>query len=170
VTLGGTDNALVFAKDSSRPIIFTVAPTLKDDVIKPLADYRRKDLFDARSFTATRIELTRGSEKLTFEKTKANDKDVWRNAAGQDVDAMKIEDLLTKITSLRAESFADAAHASLKTPALAVTVRFDQDKAESVTFGRDGMDVYATRADEPGTAKFGAATFDDALKALDAMK
>src|SRR5688572_7058758 len=52
--LGGTENALVFAKDSSRPMVFTVAPTLKDDVIKEVAHYRRKDLFDSRSFTKDR--------------------------------------------------------------------------------------------------------------------
>ncbi len=170
LTLGATDNALVFAKDSSRAMVFTVAPTLKDDVIKSVADYRRKDLFDGRSFTATHIEVVRGAEKLTFEKSKAADKEVWKNAAGQDADAAKIEDLLTKVTSLRADSFATGTHPSLKSPALTATVRFDQDKTETVTFGRDGTDVYAMRADEPGTAKLGAITFDEALKALDAMK
>ena len=169
--LGSTDNALVFAKDASRPMIFTVAPTLKDDVIKSLADYRRKDLFDARSFTTNRIELRRGAETFTFEKAKSGDKDVWRNASGQEADTAKVEDLITKVTSLRAESFEPNAHASLKNPVLAVTVRFDQDNnTESVTFGREGMDVYAARADEPETAKFGATTFEDALKALDALK
>lgn len=171
LTLGATENALVFAKDSSRPLIFTVAPTLKDDVIKSVADYRRKDLFDARAFTATRIELRRGSETMAFEKTKSGDKDVWKNAAGQEADAAKVEDLITKVTSLRAESFEPGAHPSLKSGVLAVTVRFDQDnKTESVTFGRDGMDVYATRSDEPGSAKFGASTFDEALKAMDGLK
>ena len=60
LTLGKTENAVVFAKDSNRPLIFTVAPTLRADVVKDVGEFRRKDLFDFRSFTATRVEFTRG--------------------------------------------------------------------------------------------------------------
>jgi hypothetical protein len=168
--LGGTENALVFAKDASRPLVFTVAPTLESDVIKEISEYRRKDLFDSRSFTANRIELRRGSETSAFEKSKNGENEVWRNASGQDVDAMKAEDLLTKITSIRAESFQDGAHPSLTSPVVSVTVQFDGDKTESVTFGREGDQVYASRADEPGTAVVTTVLFDEAVKALDAMK
>ncbi len=170
LTLGATDNALVFAKDSSRPMVFTVAPTLKDDVLKAVSDYRRKDLFDARSFTATRIELVRGAEMMAFEKSKDGDNEVWKTAAGETADATKIEDLLTKVTSLRADAFEAGSHAALKAPILTATVRFDQDRTETVTFGRAGTDVFATRSDEPGTARLAAAGFDEALKAIDAMK
>ena len=38
LTLGKTENAVVFAKDASRPIVFTVAPTLRTDVVKDVAD------------------------------------------------------------------------------------------------------------------------------------
>jgi hypothetical protein len=168
--LGRTDNALVFAKDVSRPLVFTVAPTLETDAIKEIADYRRKDLFDSRAFTANRIELRRGAETYAFEKSKNGEMEVWKNAAGQEVDTMKAEDLLTKLTSLRADSFQAAAHASLKAPVLSTTVRFDDNKTETVTFGRDGEQVYASRADEPGTALVPLVTFDEAMKALDAMK
>jgi hypothetical protein len=169
--LGRTENALVYAKDTSRPQIFTVAPTLKTDTFKELSDFRRKDLFDARPFTANRIELRRGSDTLTFEKTKGkDDMEVWRNAAGADVDAAKVQDLLGTITALRAESYETSAHPSLKTPALTVTVRFDEGKTETVTFGRSGGDVFASRADEPGAAKLDGMAFDAAVKASDAAK
>jgi hypothetical protein len=168
--LGRTENALVFAKDASRPLVFTVAPTVETDVIKEISDYRRKDLFDARSFTANRIELRRGSETYAFEKSKNGENEVWRNASGQDVDSMTAEDLLTKATSIRADSFLANAHPSLKSPVLSVTVRFDDNKTESVTFAREGEQVYASRADEPGTAVVATVLFDDAVKALDAMK
>ncbi len=168
--LGRTENALVFAKDSSRPLIFTVAPTLESDAIKEISDYRRKDLFDSRSFTATRIELRRGSETSAFEKSKDGEMEVWRNAAGEEADATLIENLLTSITSLRADSFDPDAHAALKAPVLSVTVRLDDGRTESVTFGREGDQVVASRADEPGTARVPAVTFDEAVTALDAMK
>ena len=82
-----------------------------------------------------------------------------------------MEQLLTALTNLRAQSFEGAAHASLKMPVLTAVVQFDdQKKMETVTFGRDGADVYAARADEPGTAKLEVNTLDEALKALDALK
>jgi hypothetical protein len=167
--LGGTENALVFAKDASRPLVFTVAPTLKDDVIKPIGEYRRKDLFDSRSFTANRVELRRGAETMAFEKSKDGENEVWKNASGQNVDTAKVEDLLSKLTSLRADSFEAGTHASLTSPALSVVVRFDTDKMETVNFGRAGEDVFANRPDEPGSAKVPASSYDEAVKALDAL-
>jgi hypothetical protein len=171
LTLGKTENALVYAKDSSRPMIFTVAPTLQSDIVKNVSEYRRKDLFDSRSFTANRLEIRRGSETVVIEKTKGkDDKEAWRTADGKDVDSGKAEDLLAKVTGLRALSFEAAAHASLKTPALTVNVRYDTDKTEAVTFGRAGSDVFASRTGEPGSAKLDAMPFDEVTKALDAIK
>ena len=171
LTLGKTENAVVFAKDASRPMVFTVPPTLKTDVIKTVSDLRRKDLFDSRSFTATRAEFRRGSETIVLDKSKDKDeKDVWKNGEGKDVDTAKAEDLLSTITGLRAASFEDAPHASLKTPVLVVSIRSTDNRMETVTFGRAGADVYASRSDEGGTAKVEGTGLDDALKALDAVK
>jgi hypothetical protein len=145
-------------------------------VVKKVEDFRRKDLFDARSFTITHIEVTRGSDKIVLDKSKSKDektkqeKDVWKNAAGKDVDTMKAEDLLNKITGLRAASFEEKTHPSLKTPALVVTTRFGDNKTETVTFARSGMDVYASRADEPGAAKVDMTGFDEAVKTVDGVK
>jgi hypothetical protein len=168
LSLGKTENAVVYAKDASRPIIFTVAPTLTTDLVKDAADYRRKDLFDFRSFTATKVEFKRGAETQTFTKSKEKDADVWKNAAGKTVETAKIEDLLSKTSGLRATSFEAAAHPSLKTPALTVSATFDKG-SETVMFGKAGTDVYAGTG-EPGSAKLDAAPFDEALKALDALK
>jgi len=115
--LGETENALIYAKDAARPMVFTVAPTLYTDLIRDLADFRRKDLFDSRSFTATRIEFLRGADTVVLEKTNIGDgREIWKNGAGKDIEAMKVEDLLTKISSLRAESFEAAPGPALKTP------------------------------------------------------
>jgi hypothetical protein len=172
LTLGKTDNAVVFAKDASRPMVFTVPPTLKTDVVKPVSDFRRKDLFDSRTFTATRLEFTRGSETIVLEKSKGKDeRDIWKNGAGTEIDATKADDVVNRITGMRAASFENQAHASLKAPALVVTVRFAENKTETVAFGRSGTDVYAARSDEGGAAKIdGTAALDEALKALDAVK
>ncbi len=169
--LGETENALIYAKDASRPMIFTVAPTLYTDLIRDLADFRRKDLFDARSFTANRIELRRGATTTVLEKGKTADgKEGWKTADGTDVDTAKAEDLLTKVTGLRAESFTASAPAALGSPELTVVVRFDDSKMEQVSFARDGSDVVARRADEPGAARLAATGYEDALASVDALK
>jgi hypothetical protein len=168
--LGGTENAVLFARDASRPMVFTVAPTLRDDVFKEVADYRRKDLFDSRSFTTTRAELRRGDETIVLERRKEGDKDVWKNASGATVDTAKVDDLLTRLSGLRAQSFNTAKHPSINAPALTATIRMDGDKSETVAFGRAGTDVFAARPDEPGSAVVESATFDEAMKAIDALK
>ena len=83
---------------------------------------------------------------------------------------MKVDDLLSRVTGLRAASFEDKPHASLKMPVLVVTMRFPDNRTEIVTFGRSGSDVFASRGDEPGSAKVEGTGLDDALKALDAVK
>ena len=170
--LGNTENAVVYAKDASRPMVFTVAPTLKTDVIKPVSDFRRKDLFDARAFTTTHIEFKRGSETIVLDKSKGkDDADVWKNGSGKDVETDKAEDLVNRVTGLRGSSFEEQTHASLKSPALVVTVRSNDNKTETVTFGRTATDVYAARSDEPGAAKIdGTAALDEAMKLLDGVK
>lgn len=171
LTLGGTDNALVFARDSARPMVFTVAPTVKTDVVKEAADYRRKDLFDSRSFTTDKVEIVRGADTLVLEKTKDKDgKDVWKTGSGTTVETSKAEDILTKLTNLRAVTFEATPNAVLKMPVLKVTVTFDQKKMETVTVGRMGTVVAASRADEPGSATVDATPVDEVLKALEGVK
>ena len=51
-----------------------------------------------------------------------------------------------------------------------VTIRFDENKMEQVTFAKAGGDVLASRSDEPGTGKVMAAAFDEVFKGIDEMK
>ena len=168
---GETENAVIYAKDASRPMVFTVAPTLYTDVIRDLGEFRRKDLFDSRSFTATHVEFTRGAETIVLDKTKnADGSETWKNGAGKQVDAQKVEEFLARVTGLRAESFDSASSPALKSPALVIAVRFDEKKMEQVAFARTGSDVVASRSDEPGTATVLATSFDEVFKGIDEMK
>ena len=54
----------VYAQEESRPEIFTVEASLLDDLKKTPADYRQKDLFDARVFNTTRLEVTRAGQTV----------------------------------------------------------------------------------------------------------
>ena len=49
-------------------------------------------------------------------------------------------------------------------------MNFGENKQETVTFGRSGTDVFASRSDEPGTAKVDGSGLDDVMKAIDAVK
>jgi hypothetical protein len=170
LAIGRSADGARFAKDSGRPEVFTVEETLFTELAKDVPDYRRKDLFDARSFTANRVEIRRGTDMLAFDKSGTGEAETWKNAAGQTVELMKVEDLLSKLTNIRAVTFENAVPASLKMPALTVTIRFDMSKTETVTFGGSGADIVAARSDEPGSAKIDSMPYEEAVKAVDALK
>ena len=160
----------VYAKDLSRPMVFTVEQALADELKKPADDFRVKDLFDARAFNTTRIEVVRGGQTLAFEK----DKDAWKQVtpAAKAADTAKVEALLTALTNARATGFTDKiADTGLDTPEVSVTIKFEEGKKEEkVAFGRKGSDAFARREGDPGAAKIDAASLDGIVKAADALK
>lgn len=175
--LGGkADDGSVYARDASKPDVFTVDGALADDLKKGADDYRRKDMFELRAFNATRVEITRGGQTVTFERVKSTDKDkpdTWRRLAPAEgtPDRQKVEDFLAGLADIRATSFVDAkTKTGLDSPAMAVVAKFDEGKKEErVTFGKNGNDVYASRADDPSAAKIESEKFDEAMKALDEL-
>jgi len=171
LALGKKEGESVYARDVSRPLVFTIPATTAADLGKDATTLRRKDMFDGRSFNTARLELKRGNETLTFDKSKGKDgKDVWKNAAGKDVDTAKVEDLLTKLSSIRAQLFQDRVDPVLKMPALVATLKLDNNMTETVTFARSGNAVLANRADEPGSATVEMMAFNDTMTAIDAVK
>ena len=170
---------VVYAKDQSRPAIITIDATLVADATKEPGEYRQKDLFDARAFNSTRVEVTRGQETAVFEKTKTKDKDgkeeeKWRQTApaAKDADQTKVDNLLSAVTGVRATGFVEsAAKTGLDKPELTVTIRFDEGKREEkVAFARSGSDGYAARTGEPGAAKVDIAAIENIVKSLEALK
>src|SRR6185503_13026459 len=101
-------------------------------------EYRQKDLFDARAFNTTRLDVVRAGQTTTFEKTKTKNKEgqeeeKWRQVAptARDVDQTKVENLLSALTAARATSFVDsAAKPGLDKPELTATVKSDEGKRE----------------------------------------
>jgi hypothetical protein len=169
----------VYARDASRPAVFTIDATLLDDLKKDPFEYRQKDLFDARSFNSTRLEIVRGGQSHTFEKTKSKSKDgkeeeKWRQVAPQarDVDQAKVESLLSAITGAQATGAAPAsAKAALDKPELTTTIKYDDGKKEDrVTFGRSGTNAYAVRASDNTPVTVSATTIDAIVKALEDIK
>jgi uncharacterized protein DUF4340 len=171
LAVGRTDNGYAYARDLSRPLVFTIPQATAVDLEKGADMFRRKDMFDGRSFNTTRAELHRGGATSVFEKSKDKDgKDVWKDAAGKTVETAKVEDLLTKLSSIRAQLFQDRVDPSLRMPTLTATLKLDNGKMETVAFARQGNAVLASRADETGSATVEVPAFDDAITALDAIK
>jgi hypothetical protein len=113
-----------------------------------------------------------------FEKTKVKDKDgteeeKWRQTApsARDVDAAKIEALMSAATGARAASFVDsAAKTGLDKPVLSMAFKYDEGKEERVTFARSGDSAYASRVGSPGAVKIETSVIDAIVKALEDLK
>lgn len=166
-----------YARDTARPLVFTISQALVTELEKPPSDYRLKDLFEFRPFNATRLELTRDTQTLAFERLKGTDPGTpgkWQQVAPakKDVDNTKFDGAVTQLSALRAESFVEAsASTGLKNPVATAIVKFDDGKREErVTFGKSAADIYAARGSEPGAAKVDAAAFDSAMNAFNDFK
>jgi hypothetical protein len=164
----------VYAKDASRPIVFTVEKALADDVSRTPADFRTKDVFAFRAFTGTRLEIARAGQTFVFERKKGPEKDAvekWVQAQpAKTVDEAKIEDLVGKVATLRAESFVDALPAGA-TELARIQTAFDEGrKKESVVLHQAGSDYYAVRDGDAGAAKLLAPAVTDVVAALDATQ
>jgi hypothetical protein len=175
----GAGEGAVYAKDQSRPAIFTIDSTLLTDATKEPGEFRQKDLFDARPFNTSRIEIARGAETIVFEKTKVKnkegqDEEKWRQTApsAKDADQTKVDSLISAATGVRATGFVDSlAKTGLDKPELTVTVKSDEGRREEkVALARVGADGFASRAGEPGAAKVDIAAIESIVKSLDALK
>ncbi|HVL69872.1 MAG TPA: DUF4340 domain-containing protein [Vicinamibacterales bacterium] len=158
----------VYARDAARPAIFTIEASLLDDLKRDAAEYRQKDIFDARVFNTTRVEVARAGQTLVFEKTDGT----WRQTApeAKEADGSKIDALLSALTIARAESFVERQPQGAATEA-SVALKFDDGrKEERVTFFRSGGDAYAVRSDAQGAARIEASVLDGILKALDEVR
>ncbi len=172
------ESGSVYAKDLSRPAVFTIESSLADDLKKDASEYRQKDLFDARSFNTTRLEIVHNNQTTVFEKTKAKTKDgkeeeKWKQTApaAKDADASKVEALIAAATGARATGFVDTtAKTGLDKPELTVAFKYDEGKDERVTFARTKDAAYASRAGSPGAAKVDASVVDSIVKALGDVK
>jgi len=175
-TPGGT----AYARDTARPLVFTVEESLVAELEQGVDGYRRSNLFAFRPFNATGLEVERDGERWAFERTESPDNadgaedGGWRRTAPEagEIDRSAMDDLLAKLSNLRAESFIATRDATgLDAPASTIQVTFDEDgEQERVIVGRVGDDVFAVNGDEPGAAQLDARAWDDAMDALDALE
>ncbi len=175
--LGGDAPAgTVYARDAARELVFTVAESLASELEQGADEYRRKDLFAFRPFNATALEIEHEGERWTFALEAAEDEedgDAWRRTSPDagDVERADMDDLLAKLSNLRAESFEPSRDGTgLNAPVAEIAVTFDDGDQESVTVGSTGDDVFAVSGDEPGAARLDTRSWEDAIEALDPLR
>ena len=164
----------VYAKDASRSIVFTIEKPLADDLARNPGDFRSKDVFAFRAFTGTRLEITHAGKTVAFERKKGPEKDAavkWMAVApAPAVDEAKIEDLVNKVATLRAESFVDALPAGAAEFARIETAFDEGKKHDSVVIHQAGADYYAVRQGDAGAGRLIAPAVTDVVTALDATQ
>lgn len=175
-----------YARDAARPLVFTVDAALVSSLEREASEYRRKSLFAFRPFNARRLEVEHDGEVVIFEKRAAADADDAEEGADADdawellapgtgsVPHGEMDDLLSKVSALRAESFvASREEAGLGAGQVAATIRArfgDDNAAEQVVVWRSGDDTFAMHGGEPGAGAIDSQAFDDALDALAAAR
>ncbi len=166
------EEGTVYARDLSRPLVFTLASSLLDDLTKSPDELRHKDVFAFRAYSATGLDVTHGGRTWSFikESTAATDtapsSDTWKKTAPEagEVNQTAMTDWLNSLSTLRAESFAAKAPPSGED--LVVVARSGAAGAtseERVTLRKAGSAAYAIRPDEPGAAVVPVADLDRVL-------
>jgi hypothetical protein len=177
--VGKTEGGDTYAKDASRPMVFTVDTTLQGDLTKGFDEYRKKELFEFRPFLLAKLravlDAPGGPKTYEFEKQKPAtpaDPETWKvtrvGGSSHTADQATVDDLLQKLVGIRAESFVDAkAKTGLDKPALVVSASYDEGKFERVRFGQVGEAAFGRRDGETGIAKIDASSMRAAMQAFD---
>ena len=172
-----TEDGNVYARDLSRPNVFALEGTLLDDLKRGASEYRQKDVFDFRAFTALTLDITWKGTTYGFARqgdTGDGQNGTWKQTkpAAKDIEASKAGTLLANFSGLHADSFVDAAGAGPGSEEVNVKVTFGQNaspKSEAVTFriiakDKDGKPVvHAQRQGERGALVLSALEFDKAM-------
>lgn len=178
--VGKTEGGDTYARDASRPLVFTVDTTLRDDLNKNVDDYRKKELFESRPFTLARLravlDAPSGPKTYEFEKiapAKPEDSESWKvtriDGSTHIADRAAMDDLLNKLTAIKAESFVDprTTRTGMDKPALVVSASADDGKFERIRFGQVGEVAYGRRDGEASVGKIDMASLRAALQAFD---
>jgi uncharacterized protein DUF4340 len=170
---GDGPESTLYARDPSRPIVFTIDRAIADDLKKDAWEFRRKDVFDFETVDATRLEITRGGHTSIFEKS-SDAQGSWRKVSPTTrvVDATKLQAVLSKLSYLRAVGFVDPKHTKtgLDAPDISVMVKSDGGKKEEqVKLAKTAADSFAGRSDWPDAGRLDANAYKLLTAALDEL-
>ena len=170
----------LYARDASRPVVFTIDSTLVNNLTRAASEFRDKNLFDFSPFNASRIEIQQADGSAVFEKVEAEDEESgssWMQVSPDSIaaDRTQMDDFLGKLSNLRGESFVetrDDVTFNENSLLLTAQIQFNTSGAgevsqeDLVTLWRSGDVTYGVRVGEPGAAILDTRTVDDALESL----
>ena len=177
-------DSTLYARDASRPVVFTIDSTLVDDLARAASEFRDKNLFDFSPFNASRIEIQQTDGSAVFEKVEAENQESgssWMQVSPDSIaaDRTQMDDFLGKLSNLRGESFVetrDDVTFNENSLLLTAQIQFNTSGADEVsqedlvTLWRSGDVTYGVRVGEPGAAILDTRTVDDALESLATLK
>ena len=170
-----------YARDVARPMVFTLDSSLFTDLQKNPGDYRNKALFGFRPSNSTRLEIQQKDGTVVFEKTKATEEgsedsqNAWVRIkpAPAEADQNEMDDLLNKLSNLRAQSFVESKPEALLSNELLATilVQFgDEGVEDRVSVWSIGDETFAVHGDEPSAAQIDTNAFNEVLELLEAVQ
>lgn len=157
-----------YAMNSALAQVFTLDSSVASQFEKSPADLRDKDLFSFSQFDAKRVDLQTPAVHRTFELQG----DKWKQTtpSTKDEPRAKMDDLLSGLRDLRAESFpkdVSLEAAGLTKPAYHFEVQFGEKKqTEVVEVAATKDHVYARRATDSVPAELSKGALDSIEKAL----
>jgi Domain of unknown function (DUF4340) len=173
--LGAEREGSLFARDRARQMIFKVESALATDLKKTAEELRDKDLFEFRTYNVVRLQVTRGADTYEFQKVAGGEggADKWQRVVdgkATDVDTKAMEDFLSKLSGLRAQSFNPTTNAgALAQAALVAATSYDSGKFERVRLISGKGQAFGVRDGEGGVAVLDANDLSETIKALDAV-
>ena len=167
----------VYGRDASRSIVFTVDAALFDEFDRDIDTYRKKELFDFQPFNANGITVTRDGETYRFEKGSDNDansdnsnEQLWQQVEPDQkvIEALAFDDLLSKLSGLRAESFVNGRdNTGLDIPLATFTVTYGNEQQETATIGQSGDAYYGIHGEEDGAAVIDSTSINGVFESID---
>jgi Domain of unknown function (DUF4340) len=160
-----------YAMNSELEPVFTVDSGVASQFEKPSADLRGKDLFSFSQFDAKRLDIQTPAGKRTFERQG----DKWKQTAPamKDEPRPKMDDLLSALRDLRAESFpkdVSIKTAGLTNPAYHFQVQYgEKNQTEVVEVAKTKDHLYARRSTDALPCELPAGALDAIQKALKSL-
>ena len=172
---GKADASNSYARNLSRPMVFTIPSSLVDELKNDPARYRRKDVFDFQTIDATRLEVARDGQTTVYEKAAGPGADAkWRELSpkARDVEPAKIDNALSKLSYLRAVTFVPTpAGLTSGSGVTSVVVKYDESKkTDSVQLAKPGAEPLAVRPDWSDAAKLDANAYALLIASLDDLQ
>lgn len=167
----------VYGRDASRSVVFTVDAALFDEFDRGIDTYRKKELFDFQPFNANGITVTRDGETYRFEKRSDNDdnsdnsnEQLWQQVEPDQkaIEALAFDDLLSKLSGLRAESFVNGRdNTGLDIPLAIFTVTYGNEQQETVTIGQSDDTYHGIHGEEDGAAVIDSTSINGVFESID---